>query len=137
VLREVGSLLRRMVELPGAVLARYGGDEFVLGLPGTNLEEAVDLAEEVRTAIVTTTFLSEEGDVYPEPLNLKGQTCSVGVATLAQHITDEMQGEQAKSTLLRLADSAMYVAKETGRNRTAVAGAPVRRRVHRSVGRYS
>jgi hypothetical protein len=33
-----------------------------------------------------------------------------------------------KSTLLRLADSAMYVAKETGRNRTARAGEPVRRR---------
>ena len=34
-----------------------------------------------------------------------------------------------KSALLRLADTAMYVAKETGRNRTALAGQPVRRRV--------
>ena len=43
-------------------------------------------------------------------------------------MTDEPNTERAKTSLLHLADAAMYVAKETGRNRTAVAGEPVRRR---------
>jgi GGDEF domain-containing protein len=47
---------------------------------------------------------------------------------MSQHIAEDSGLERIKSTLLRLADAAMYVAKETGRNRTAVAGAPVKRR---------
>lgn len=128
VLREVGALLWDKVQQPGAVPTRYGGDEFVLVVPGLTLAEAVDLAEEIRAALVSTTFVAEPGDVYPEVLSLKGQTCSVGVATLHQHITEELPIDRIRSTLLRLADSAMYVAKETGRNRTAVAGALVARR---------
>ncbi|HSN89416.1 MAG TPA: hypothetical protein VL025_21815, partial [Thermoanaerobaculia bacterium] len=64
----------------------------------------------------------------PEPLSLRGQTCSIGVATMKRHMTDDLSLEERKSALLRLADTAMYVAKETGRNRTAIAGQPVRRR---------
>ncbi len=127
-LREVGALLRRKTRKPGAIPTRYGGDEFVLVIPGFDLETAVDLAEEIRSEILAHTFLSEPGDIYGEPLNLVGQTCSVGVATLVQHIADEVSPDRIKGTLLRLADSAMYVAKETGRNRTAVAGSPIRRR---------
>lgn len=128
VLREVGALLRRKISQPESIPARYGGDEFVLVIPDLDLGAAVDLAEEIRVAILETTFCCEPGEVQPEPLNLTGQTCSVGVATLNQHITDELPVERIKSMLLRLADAAMYVAKETGRNRTAVAGSPVRRR---------
>ncbi len=47
---------------------------------------------------------------------------------MARHVEPGCSVEDCKSTLLRLADMAMYVAKETGRNRTAVAGEPVRRR---------
>jgi diguanylate cyclase (GGDEF)-like protein len=129
VLREVGALLRRKITHPDSIPARYGGDEFVLAIPRLGLDAAVDLAEDIRTEILATAFCCEPGEVQPEPLNLTGQTCSVGVATLTQHITDDDYPlERVKSTLLRIADAAMYVAKETGRNRTAVAGAPVRRR---------
>jgi diguanylate cyclase (GGDEF)-like protein len=128
VLREVGELLRRLTNGLETVAARYGGDEFVLVMPGLDLERAVDLAEDIRAELLTTAFCSEPGEIYPETLSLKGQTCSIGVATLHQHIADEGSVDRVKSTLLRLADAAMYVAKETGRNRTAVAGSPVRRR---------
>ena len=128
VLREVGHLLRRRVKKIGGIPARYGGDEFVLLLPGTDLDGAIDAAEEIRAEIVGNTFCAGPGDIQPDPLSLKGITCSVGVATLRQHLEPDLSPEASKSTLLRLADAAMYVAKETGRNKTALAGRPVRRR---------
>ncbi len=128
VLREVGHMLRHHVADVDGIPARYGGDEFVLVLPGMDLDRAVDLAEEIRSDIVSTTFCSGPGEIQRDPLHLKGLTCSVGVATLKRHLSEERTPEERKSMLLRLADSAMYVAKETGRNRTAMAGEPVRRR---------
>lgn len=128
VLREVGHLLRRKSGDRRGLGARYGGDEFVLVLPGVDLEEGIDLAEEIREQVVTTTFCAEPAEVQPEPLNLRGITCSIGIATLKRHLLNGSPAER-KSTLLRLADAAMYVAKETGRNRTVLAGEPVRRRL--------
>lgn len=128
VLREVGHLLKAKVRHPGATPARYGGDEFVLVIPEIDLGMAVDLAEDIRTSIVESTFCEQPGDVQPEPLSLRGITCSIGVATLKRHVEAGLPVEESKSKLLRLADMAMYVAKETGRNRTAIAGEPV---VHR------
>jgi diguanylate cyclase (GGDEF)-like protein len=128
VLRETGRLLRRQVARLQGIPARYGGDEFVLLLPGCDLDTAIDLAEEIRAEIVGNTFCAGPGDIQPEPLNLKGITCSIGIATLKRHIADDLSVEDSKSALLRLSDAAMYVAKETGRNRTATAGEPIRRR---------
>lgn len=128
VLREIGQLLRRRVGDGEAIPARYGGDEFVLALPGATLDAAVEVAEDIRTEILESTFCARRGDIQIEPLHLTGLTCSIGVATMHRHLGDETTAEGSRSTLLRLADAAMYVAKETGRNRTAVAGVPVRRR---------
>ncbi len=49
VLREVGYLLRRTVTDERATLTRYGGDEFVLILPGHNLQEGLEVCEAIRT----------------------------------------------------------------------------------------
>ena len=78
--------------------------------------------------IETHTFCSAPGNIHPEPLHLRGITCSIGVASLRRHLTPELTLVDSKSALLHLADSAMYVAKETGRNRTAVASELVPRR---------
>ncbi|MDH3744002.1 MAG: sensor domain-containing diguanylate cyclase [Acidobacteriota bacterium] len=127
VLREVGQLLRAGTPFAGTIAARYGGDEFVIALPGFDIEEAVLLAEEIRNTIVENAFCNKPGEIQPDPIHLTGLTTSIGVATLRRHLGDELSVERCKSTLLRLADSAMYIAKETGRNRTATAGEPVRR----------
>lgn len=81
VLREFGSLLRRVVSARRAVCARYGGDEFVLVLPGVQLAEAVDLAESIRGMLPETIFCRDPGEIQPDPLNLGGLTCSIGIAT--------------------------------------------------------
>jgi diguanylate cyclase (GGDEF)-like protein len=128
VLREVGALLGARLERAEGIAARYGGDEFVLVVPGLDLDGAIDLAEETRNEINLSTFCEGAGDIQPDPLHLGGLTCSIGVATLKRHLTEELSEEECRSAILRLADAAMYVAKETGRNRTAVAGQPVRRR---------
>lgn len=128
VLREVGYLLKAQTRMPGATPARYGGDEFVLVIPGVGLDDAVDLAERIRLTMVDTSFCDAPGEINPEALSLTGITCSIGVAALDEHIEPDKSVEATKSSLLRLADTAMYVAKETGRNRTAVAGMPIRRR---------
>ena len=127
VLREVGHLLHQAVVNSSAIAARYGGDEFVLALPGQGVQRAVKVAEEIRKAIVRTVFCTHPGEILPDPIHLTGLTCSIGVATLRRHLGRDPALDQAKSTLLRLADAAMYVAKETGRNQTAVAGRPVPR----------
>ena len=79
------------------LLARWGGEEFVLACPDTALENAVGLAEKLRRAI--------EGYDWPKNLQV---TASFGVAQL-------MQGESPTDFIAR-ADKALYVAKAQGRN---------------------
>lgn len=120
VLREMAGLLLeslRETDFP----ARYGGEEFAVILPHTGAEQAVMLAERIREQVEGRVFLA--GQVLPmagscqqpcggeEGLRL---TVSAGVAALAP----ELSG----SDLVALADQALYLAKEGGRNRVTVAG---------------
>lgn len=128
VLHEVGQLLGKRAEAADVIAARYGGDEFVLAAPEKSLEQAIDLAEQLREAISSGVYCTAPSEIQSEVHDLTGLTCSIGIASLHRHTTPDLSHERCKSSLLRLADAAMYVAKETGRNRTAVAGELVRRR---------
>jgi diguanylate cyclase (GGDEF)-like protein len=125
VLREVGFLLRRVVARDDAVLSRYGGDEFVVGLPETALTEAVDVAQAIREAIGGNVFLGRSyGEGLPA-LSLSGTiSASVGVAS---HVPGadaaNSTARAAETDLLRRADAAMYEAKARGKNQVFVAGA--------------
>ncbi|HET8772381.1 MAG TPA: sensor domain-containing diguanylate cyclase, partial [Thermoanaerobaculia bacterium] len=80
VLREVGFLLKRIVQNPEATVARYGGDEFVMVLPETSMEEALRTCEEIRRAVETTVFLSREWGFSMPPLHLAGiLSASIGI----------------------------------------------------------
>ena len=121
VLREVGFLLKRLVPQEEATVARYGGDEFVILLPNTTLEEGMAVCEEIRQTIEHTVFLDREWGFSMQPLRLRGLlSASLGIA---QHIpdTDPSRSLELEQTdLLRRADSAMYPAKSLGKNQVVV-----------------
>ena len=84
-------------------VGRYGGEEFLLILPGTVLDAAVTFAERLREKVASHTFLYTGGTLT--------RTMSCGVGASPHPRVKDQEG------LLRAADDALYVAKETGRNR--------------------
>jgi diguanylate cyclase (GGDEF)-like protein len=121
VLREVGFVLKRIIHSEHATVARYGGDEFVMILPDTKLDSAIQIAEEIREAISETTFLDREWAFNNPPLHLRGiLSASIGMAQHLPTTNTSMSIEQEKSELLRRADAAMYRAKSQGKNKVVV-----------------
>jgi diguanylate cyclase (GGDEF)-like protein len=105
VLAAAGVALRNAVRESDFV-GRYGGEEFLLLLPDTDTDSALQVAEAVRVAISAVRVASIEHRI----------TASAGVATLPRDAGDSV-------TLFRAADRALYAAKNNGRDRvqTAVA----------------
>jgi diguanylate cyclase (GGDEF)-like protein/PAS domain S-box-containing protein len=104
-LKQVAMLLSavvRVTDLP----ARYGGEEFAVVLPHTGYQGALELAERVRQGI------ERKVQVKTPKSGKVGVTASIGVATFPRHATDP-------GTLVAVADEAMYLAKERGRNNVA------------------
>ncbi|GLC88348.1 sensor domain-containing diguanylate cyclase [Lysinibacillus piscis] len=97
VLVQLAQLLQQHVRLQDIPI-RYGGEEFIVILPNTNIAEAKALAEHFRQAV--------EIAQWPTGQTL---TISIGVATVMT--TDD------ENTLLKNADDALYTSKEHGRNR--------------------
>jgi diguanylate cyclase (GGDEF)-like protein len=119
VLREVGYLLRRTVTDDRATLTRYGGDEFVLILPGHDMKSGMEVAQSIRNAIRSSTFLSRPYGFNDPALNLQGVlTASLGVSSIRSNATAGASVEQQKNELLRAADAALYRAKQSGKDRS-------------------
>ncbi len=100
VLRQFGQVLLGSVRISD-IVARYGGDEFVVLLPETQLSDAVMLAQRMAAKIAETEWPTKDGDVTV--------TASLGVASFPEAGT-QMQ------MLLKAADAALYRAKQAGRN---------------------
>lgn len=100
-------------------VARYGGEEISVILPSTSTAGAAETAEKVRSA-VEALRLSHEGN----PEGAGWVTVSVGVATAVARRGEPVEG--MPEALVEAADSAMYRAKNEGRNRVVTAAAIVR-----------
>jgi diguanylate cyclase (GGDEF)-like protein len=121
VLREVGFLLKRIVQRGDATVARYGGDEFVMILPDTSVEQGLAVCEEIRRSVAATTFLEREWGFSMPPLQLRGiLSASIGLAQFVPEKNTTVSVEQEKSELLKRADAAMYRAKSLGKNRVVI-----------------
>jgi diguanylate cyclase (GGDEF)-like protein len=102
VLRGLGEILRR-AKRANDVVARFGGEEFVVVCEETDAKGAMLLAERIRKEVEATSFATPEG-----PLKV---TCSIGIATFPEAGRDW-------ESLFRAADSSLYVSKSGGRNRS-------------------
>ena len=121
VLREVGFILKRIVQRGDATVARYGGDEFVMILPETTLEDGVVVCEDIRKTIASTTFLNREWAYHMPPLHLSGIiSASIGIAQHIPDVTSTRSIDIEKNELLKRADAAMYRAKSAGKNLVVV-----------------
>ena len=109
VLREASKRLGGRIR-PYDSLGRYGGEEFLIVLPGCGAESALQVAERVRSCVADGPVSTRVGDVH--------LTVSLGVAAMERGVILNVDG------LMHAADEALYRAKRSGRNR--VEGPPKR-----------
>ncbi len=85
------------------IIARYGGDEFIVVLPNTDTDTAKSVAERIREDVSKTHIPPLDGVV------ISSINCSVGISTYPEHC-------DSKNSLIRTSDLALYMAKRSGRN---------------------
>jgi len=102
VLRDLAGVLRRLAR-QSDVASRYGGEEFLVLLPECPFDAALRKAEQLREEVLKLKLQYENQPLGPV-------TVSIGVAAFPDHA-------QEAEALLRCADEALYLAKQTGRNR--------------------
>jgi diguanylate cyclase (GGDEF)-like protein len=109
VLRELVRVLNSSMRR-SEMLCRFGGEEFIIMLPQTNVQAAMVVAERMRKTVAGHRFADEHGRVG---LSI---TISVGVASYPDN-------GRSRGDLLRQVDGAMYAAKRAGKNAVRSAGA--------------
>ena len=113
VAQKVGQLLNR----PEAFVARYGGDELAVLLPGIDAKEAHALGKGLCCGIATTALLPT-GNTLAKPLTI---SCGASTAMGQRDGKPKRSMAQMPAGLIAAADRALYTAKYSGRNRAAMA----------------
>ncbi len=105
VLRGVIDSSRQVMRKDG-LIGRYGGEEFLIVLPGADACQAIEEADKIRSNIESTVFTFDE-----KKINV---TVSLGISSASMDV------DSTVSDLINMADKALYKAKSEGRNRTCV-----------------
>jgi diguanylate cyclase (GGDEF)-like protein/PAS domain S-box-containing protein len=113
-LKQIAESCMDVVSRPGDLVARFGGEEFVVTMPNTEGEGAMQVAEEICEALRSRRLPHNDS-----PLGIV--TISIGCATLVPAF-----GKHAPD-LIAIADHALYAAKHNGRNQVCLGDAPERR----------
>jgi len=111
VLQDVGAALKSMLR-EGDILARFGGEEFMFALPGTDLEGAMSLALRIRARLAELSW-----NVGDRCLMV---TASMGVSGLGADEEAEGGSHEILDRLVAQADEALYGSKHAGRDRVTV-----------------
>ena len=107
-LKLIAEAIQTSAKRPRDIVARFGGEEFVILLPETNEEGAMFVANEVLTNVMK--------------LKLEHKTSNEGIVTVSLGVvTLKPNKETDSSVLLNMADEALYQAKRNGRNRIEIA----------------
>ncbi|HRS97772.1 MAG TPA: sensor domain-containing diguanylate cyclase, partial [Smithella sp.] len=106
VLRDVARTLKK-ISRPEDIVARYGGEEFVMILPETDAQQAMMVAEKIRTTVERLEIVHNGKTLH--------LTISLGVAAFPKHARE-------KEDLIRLADLALYASKHRGKNCSSLYG---------------
>jgi len=114
VLKGVAKRLKDSVR-PYDVIGRYGGEEFVVLLPDTNLEQSLIVAERIRNAMCC------------EPIDVSGDQIPV---TASLGVSCSNENDKGLNDLLKRADEGLYKAKEAGRNRVSWVYHPFDSEIH-------
>ncbi len=110
VLRLTAQTMQAHVKSTDAV-GRWGGEEFVVVLPGATADDALRVAERFRQSLAGARLVGAHGEAIPKP------TVSQGIATYPRHVS-------TVEDLIVMADRMLYLAKEDGRDRIKVVGEP-------------
>lgn len=102
ILAKVGSIILNNIRSTD-MFCRYGGEEFIIVLPNTSLNDAEIMAEKLRSAVENAHLMGKTNSL----------TISLGISSYPKH-------SQLKDELIAKADQALYHAKESGRNQYSV-----------------
>ena len=107
-LKRVASVMAQQVHRPGDVIARFGGEEFIVVLPEADGAGAVAVAEHVRRAVMDLDILQERDE-------------GTGCVTVSAGVASAIPSSDDPTELINQADMALYRAKEAGRNQVQLA----------------
>jgi diguanylate cyclase (GGDEF)-like protein len=111
-LRQIAQTIQKTVSRTADLVARYGGEEFIIALPETELQGAISVAQAIGSAIAALAIPHQSSNVSDRI------TVSIGISS--QIPMPDISSEY----LIDLADQALYLAKQQGRNRYCVQSNP-------------
>jgi len=108
VLKRLADLMQRATSRAGEMVGRYGGEEFILVLPGASVQSAVRTAERLKDLVNSEGITHEKSEIG-------------GIITVSQGVVSLMpDADLTPADIIKRADNALYKAKHEGRNRICI-----------------